>query len=134
MKISPTTTNKVKTVLDKLPYIQLAIIFGSISKGREVKDSDLDIAVAGEDPLRFEQKISLIEYLSSYLNSPIDLIDLTTASGLILQQALSKGKCILNKNKLLYAQLIKKMLFNQADMMPYHDMILRKRREKFIYG
>lgn len=121
-------------ILDKHCYVQLAIVFGSTTKGTATRSSDLDIAVAGKSTLTAEQKMSLVEDLAVSLGRQIDLVDLMAASGLVLQQALSKGRCIRKKDSLLYARLVKRMLFNQADMMPYHDMILRNRRERFIYG
>ena len=52
----------------------------------------------------------------------------------ILKQALSKGVLVQNLDKALYARLIIRMLYNQADMMPYHYRILRERRERFLNG
>ena len=63
---------------------------------------------------------------------PVDVVDLCSADGLILSQVLTTGKIILCADRMLYAMLIKKMLFTNADMMPYHRRILAERRKAWI--
>jgi predicted nucleotidyltransferase len=112
----------------------LAIVFGSVARGRQTKHSDLDLAVAGIKPLTMDEKMNLIEELGLSTGINIDVLDLQTASGPILQQALCKGVLLLKKDTLLYARLIIKMLYNQADMMPFYNRILKERRERFLHG
>jgi predicted nucleotidyltransferase len=122
----------IRNVLNHHPDVKLCIIFGSIAAGKESADSDLDIAVAAEQPLSADSCLELIEEFSAATNREIDLVDLTTATGPISRQALSTGVVVQNVNKSLYARLISRMLFNQADMMPYYDRILRERRKRFL--
>ena len=126
--------SKILNSLKQYPMIKLCLLFGSAAKGPLRFDSDIDIAVAADRTLSSQEKLSLIEDLAIQLKRGVDLIDMQQVSGYILQQALSTGKIICNKDKNLYAFLIKKMWYNQADMMPYYDMILRKRRERFLNG
>ena len=72
--------------------------------------------------------------MSNKFKKQVDLVDLQSVSGTILHQALTKGNLVFVKDKNLYAEIIKKMLFNQADMMPNYNMILKKRREEFLDG
>jgi len=84
------------------------------------------------NPLTADQKQALIEELVSMLGRPADLVDLQESSGTLLHQILTKGELIFCNDYALYARIINKMLFNQADMMPYHNRILKERRERWI--
>lgn len=124
----------IRSVLRNYPEVKLCLVFGSVARGRASAGSDLDIAVAGGRSLSEEQYLNLCDALSSATLRTVDLLDLMTANGEILKQALSKGVLVQNLDKALYARLIIRMLYNQADMMPYHYRILRERRERFLNG
>lgn len=127
-----TTEHDIARNLAAYPDIRLAILFGSLARGRARTDSDLDLAVAGSRPLRAQEKRTLIEGLALVTGRPVDLIDLRSVDGLILAQVLTTGNIILCADRTLYATLIKKVLFNNADMMPYHRRILAERRKAWI--
>ena len=55
-------------------------------------------------------------------------------SDLFIIIPIGKGKIVKNENKLLYAQLMARMLFDQADWMPYYNRILQARRKRFLHG
>ncbi len=120
--------------LKKKPNILFCSVFGSYAENKQKEKSDVDIAVAGNQKLSADEKFDFCLNLSDKFKKNVDLIDLKAVSGVILHQALTKGKPVLVKDKKLYAELIKKMLFNQADMMPNYNMILKKRREEFLDG
>ncbi len=126
--------SRVLSVLAEHDYIKIAILFGSHAQATEGSHSDLDLAVAADHPLTVDEKMKLMGDLTSATNHMIDLVDLQSVTGVILQQALCEGRILVKKNTLLYAGLIIKMLDYQADMMPYHDRILQERREIFLYG
>jgi uncharacterized protein len=126
--------DSLREVLNRFQNIKLCIVFGSVAAGKSSSGSDLDIAVAGERPLSGEEFLELIVAFSEATNREIDLVDLTTATGLILKQALSTGVVVQNLDKNLYARLISRMLFNEADMMPYFHRTLRERRKRFLNG
>jgi len=71
--------------------------------------------------------------LSRVLGRNIDLVDLQSVSGPILQQALCRGEIIRSDDR-IYPLLIKKMWFNQADMMPLTRMVLDRHCQRFING
>ena len=131
MSIEPIYSS-LKKILGQESLVCLGILFGSIVENKQRFESDVDLAVAGERPLTNGEIKNLVEKLSVQLNRPIDLIDLHNTNGTLLHQVLTRGKLIYCDNRTLYAELIKKMLFNQADMMPYHDRILKERRERWI--
>ena len=96
-------------------------------------DSDVDIAVAGAAPLSAEQKQRLREELEQSLQRDVDLIDLQSATGNILRQALH-GTCILCRNKTIRYHLQKRLIYDQEDMQPYRNRIMETRRKRFAYG
>jgi predicted nucleotidyltransferase len=124
----------LREVLRNFQDVKLCIVFGSAASDRFTPQSDLDIAVAGERPLTGEKLLELAEAFAEAANREIDLIDLATATGLILKRALSTGLVVQNLDKTLYARLISRMLFNEADMMPYFHRTLQERRKRFLDG
>jgi len=129
---------KIKTIcneeLKKNSNILFCSVFGSYAENKQKEKSDIDIAISGNKKLSADEKFDFCLILSNKLKKQVDLIDLQAVSGVILHQILTKGKPVFVKDKNLYAEIIKKMLFNQADMMPNYNMILKKRREEFLDG
>lgn len=119
-------------VLSGYPEIRFCVLFGSASRGALTSRSDVDIAVAGAGPLTFEEKAEIAQSLAAALGREVDLIDLSKASGLILQQALCTGRMVKNDDHDLYAALLKRLWYNQADMMPLVRRILEGRSRKWI--
>jgi len=124
--------HSLNEVLKQFPEIQIVTIFGSAASNRLLPDSDLDIAVAAETPLSFDQKYELMQALLENFAREIDLIDLQSAAGPILQEALCTGIIVKKASVSVYYQLIKKMWLNQADMMPLTRMIIIHRCKRFI--
>lgn len=122
----------INQVLEDFPSISFAGVFGSAVKNRLTKHSDIDIAVAASVPLSLELRADLLTALSRALDREIDLIDLQAVTGLILQQALCTGEIIKKTDTTVYAALLQRMLFNQADMMPYYRRILKHRNRAWL--
>jgi predicted nucleotidyltransferase len=121
-------------VLDAYPQILLATLFGSAVRDQLTDQSDLDIAVAALTILPLALRLELADRLTQALHREVDLIDLQAVSGTILEQSLCHGRIILKKDSVLYAELIKRFWFNQADMMPYTRRILAERRRRFLHA
>lgn len=124
--------SEISTVLRTQPKICLAVLFGSLGRARGRSDSDLDIAVAAAEPLSADEKMDLIGRLAQGFGRPVDVVDLQAAAGPILAQALTTGRVIHCTDHTLYAELIKRVLFDEADMRPYRDRILAERRRAWI--
>lgn len=127
-----------KELEDKIAHhlerFDIVIVFGSQVSESARPGSDIDIALAGKQTLSTDEKVSLINSLSKLTGKEIDLIDLNAVSGAILKEVLTKGRFIVARDLNLKAWLIRKMLYNQADMMPYTERILRERRKRFLNG
>ena len=119
-------------VLEQFPEVQLAYLFGSAARGQLTSRSDIDVAVAAETRLPLETRLAMAVQLSKALHREVDLIDLQDVAGEILQQSLCQGINLLQKDAGLYARLIQRLWFDQADMMPYRRRILAERRRRFL--
>lgn len=120
--------SEISAVLGTEPRIRLGVLFGSLARAGGRADSDLDVAVAAAQPLSADEKMDLIRRLAQTCGRPVDVVDLQAATGPILTQALTTGRVIHCTDHTLYAELIKRVLFDEADMRPYRDRILAERR------
>ncbi len=123
---------KIKSVLSRYPSTVLAILFGSVVIDRARNDSDLDIAVASSTPLAAQTHIAIIEDLALALGRPVDLIDLDRTHSPLLQRILTKGHRMLCQNRTRYAELLLRMVYEEADVMPYYHRVLSDRRQTWI--
>jgi uncharacterized protein len=116
----------------RYPSVVLVILFGSVAKDRARNDSDLDIAVASSSPLTPKAHVALIEDLALAFGRPVDLIDLGQTHNPLLQQILTKGRRVLCHDRTRYAELLLRMVYEEADCMPYYRRILSDRRQAWI--
>lgn len=130
----PEIAAQVKKFLFAEPGLRLAILYGSAATGKMRADSDVDIAVLFDRPMTAEQKMMLKSRLESELQREVDLVDLFSLSGTILKQVLHKGRVLIQTKQGARAELIQRMIYNQADMMPYVSRTLMERQRRFING
>ncbi len=126
---SATVQAAIEQVLTRHPSIVVVILFGSLATGYSRNDSDLDLAVASTAPLDPQIRIQLIEELAVGLGRPVDLIDLAQTHGPLLQQILTKGRLLLCTDRTRYADLLVRVVYEEADVMPYYRRILAERRQ-----
>jgi predicted nucleotidyltransferase len=123
--------NQLREVLGHFSCISLAVLFGSVAAGQPRSESDLDIAVAADQPLTFAEKMAMIQALAEKTGRPIDLIDLATVTEPLLGQIVQHGRRLLGSDT-LYGNLISRHLIEQADFMPYRNRMLAERRMAWI--
>ena len=121
----------IRQVLKKHPQIILAVLFGSLARDTAGIDSDIDLAVSAGKPLDVNEKMQLIMDLAESIGRPVDLVDFMTIGEPLLGQIIKGGRKVLGDDS-LYALMLSKHLFNQADFMPYRNRILRERRLAWI--
>ncbi|OGV37053.1 MAG: hypothetical protein A2X48_04375 [Lentisphaerae bacterium GWF2_49_21] len=124
----------VSSALAKENDIRICFLYGSSSNGRLTSSSDIDVAVAAAGLLEHERLLELAAMISISAGREVDLVDLHSVHGEILKQIISRGRPVFIKDKNMYADIIDRMLFNEADMIPNYNMILSKRRQVFING
>jgi len=121
----------ILAAISRRPGIELAILFGSLAAGAGRGDSDLDLAVDAGRRLTASEKMALISDLADGIGRPLDLVDLRAVGEPLLGQILRHGKRILGSDT-LYANVIRRHLFDEADYLPYRDRILAERRRAWI--
>jgi uncharacterized protein len=116
---SATVQAAIEQVLTRHPSIVVAILFGSLAADHSRNDSDLDLAVASTTPLDSQIRIQLIEDLAVGMGRPVDLIDLAQTHGPLLQQILTNGRLLICTDRTRYADLLLRVVYEEADVMPY---------------
>ena len=122
----------IERLLARYPSITVAVLFGSMATARARFESDLDLAVAAATPLTTQSRMALIEDLALAFGRPVDLIDLDQLHGPLLHQILTQGQLMLCKDRTRYAELLLRMIYDEADFMPYYRRILAGRRKAWI--
>jgi len=126
--------DRVTGALEGVKGLKLAIVYGSAAFGTMHKGSDVDIAVLFDHAIDAEQKIQLKDSLEQVLLRDVDLLDLSNLSGTILKQILCKGRVVIKNDPGALADLYQRMIYNQADMMPYVVRTLKERQQRFLNG
>lgn len=122
----------ITEVLARHPSIVIAVLFGSLAANRAHRESDLDLAIDSVAEITPEARIQLIEELAVALGRPVDLVDLARTHNPLLQQVLVHGRLLICHDRTRYAELIRRMAYEEADVMPYYRRILAERREAWI--
>ena len=134
MNVLTQDVNLIRTILAAIgtqPGIGLAILFGSLAAGEGRAESDLDLAVDAGRRLTANEKMALISELAGRTGRSVDLVDIHAVGEPLLGQILRHGKRILGSDT-VYANVIRRHLFDEADYLPYRDRILAERRRAWI--
>ncbi len=113
------------------PAVWFAAVFGSMARGTETPDSDLDLAVQADRPLTTDQRIAITEALALAFNRPIDLIDLRTVGQPLLYQIISGGIQVVGARH-LWGDLMYRSIMENEDFVPYQKRILEGRRRAWM--
>ena len=122
---------KISELLADIPYVQLAVLFGSMARGTAKADSDIDVAVQANRELSADERIALVEALALAFNRPVDLIDLRTAGQPLLDQIVRTGIPVVG-TQTLWGELIYRNIMDNEDFVPYQQRILSGRRNAWI--
>ncbi|MHC2994194.1 MAG: nucleotidyltransferase domain-containing protein [Candidatus Atribacteria bacterium] len=114
----------IKNILSDALTPSLIYIFGSISKDKVRKDSDIDIAILTDRQIDEYKLFSLSQKLADVLKREVDLVDLKKASTVFKIQIIKTGKLIYNSDNL------RKMYFQMRAMRDY--ALLNEERMEII--
>ena len=122
---------KLQALLAEFPQIQLAALFGSLARGTERPESDIDIAVQSNKPLSAAERIAITEAIALAFNRPVDLVDLRKAGQPLLDQIVSTGIQVVGSRH-LWGDLIYRNIMENEDFVPYQKRILEERRNVWM--
>jgi predicted nucleotidyltransferase len=91
-----------------------ATVFGSVARGQARPDSDMDVAVSFGKPMSSDLRMAVIGIVADVSGRSVDLIDLESAGGLILAQALG-GTEILCDSVAVRQRMIAKVQRSEDD-------------------
>lgn len=124
----------LQSLFSEQHHLHMALLMGSYGSVRARPDSDVDLAVSAGRPLTCDEKFHLTEAIASATHRPVDLIDLETAHGLILKQALRMGKPLIPSRPATFEKLLKRMIYEQEDLNPQIHQAKIDRVEAFTHG
>jgi len=109
------------------------MVYGSFARGEANERSDVDIALAGSDPLSLDDKMTIQAELSTRLGRELDVVDLSDAEGIFLHRIMSEGLVVaetLPEGRELRLSLTRRALYFNADYYPIYkrDQEARLRR------
>lgn len=114
---------KVSNYFIQNSQISAVYLFGSRVKGKERKNSDVDIAVLFEPEIdtlkRFECKLDFANDLEDILGLPVDIIDMESAELFFLHQVMLNKVLILEKNRLRRVEFEVSKRREYFDLQPY---------------
>ena len=124
----------LRSALSSRGDLEAALLLGSLAEGRERPDSDVDLAVSMGRPLTAEERMRLTEQVARISSRPVYLVDLETAHGLILKHALVRGTPLVPPRPATLERLLKRMIYEQADLAPQVRQAKLDRVSAFIHG
>lgn len=125
------TDDRIRQALSSYPDLKLVVLFGSLARGSETPDSDLDVAVQSDGPLSVEQKMEMTSALALAFNRPVDLIDLHSVGQPLLSEIMAEGKRIQGSNE-DWAKLVFRNIMDNEDFVPLQKRLLRERRKAWL--
>ena len=111
---------KLKAYFEKRSDVVMAFIFGSFVSGRQMKESDVDIAVYFKkrtENKKAENEISLD--IVRILKRSVDFISLNAAPATLFSEILKTGEILTNKDKKLYWQLYLEKTLEAEDFVQF---------------
>ncbi|MEM2122272.1 MAG: nucleotidyltransferase domain-containing protein [Candidatus Bathyarchaeia archaeon] len=117
-------SRRILTVLNRVPSLKIALLFGSAS--RRMIARDVDVGVVMEPELDLKSLIALANKLEDMLGIPVDLVPLRKASPKLKLKALLEGFKVIVRDPGLYASLLSEALSEVMDL----DLKLRGARSR----
>lgn len=118
-EVSDILHNNLNTLLEKY-NINLIYIFGSYAKGKNDKNSDLDVAVLLEKGYSPLDKLSLIgDLIDIFKRDDIDLVILNDGNPVLEHQVIKHGKLVYMKDEDIKVNYEVRVLKVYMDMEPF---------------
>lgn len=114
---------RLRRVLSGMPEVRIAVLFGSVTRRKFVRDVDVGVCLSSKEDL--EDIIRLAGVLEDALEVPVDVVPLRRAPPKLRLKALLNGMKLVVRDKKLYAFMLSKALSEAVDV----DLKLRENIE-----
>ena len=125
---------ELKKFFEKNYDILLAFVFGSVAKGRERDESDIDIAILFSKSPSFDASFKVKDEISDILKKEVDLAILNDTSPILGMQVLKYGKLLFERNKGEYSKFFVKTMNFYYDLKTCRVENEKKILKGRIYG
>jgi predicted nucleotidyltransferase len=105
---------RLRSILNELPEVKIAVLFGSITRRNVVRDVDVGVYLDPQPRLRDLIKISNL--LEDALGIPVDLVPLADAPPRLRLKAMLEGVRLIVRDRRLYDSLLIKSLGEAMDL------------------
>lgn len=123
-----TITDVLKRYFAAQSELRFLTIFGSFADGRSHDKSDVDLAIDLGRPILAEELVTMAQDLGSQLGREVDIVDLYTSHGAVLEEAIVKGYPVIKRSPDDFARLLKKMWYDKADNGRMRELTMTLRR------
>ena len=124
-KIEEQVITFLKEKLD--PY--LIVVFGSMAKGTDRVDSDLDIAYLSDQNTEKYDRFMAGQELAALIDKDVDLVDLNQASTVFAAQIIQSGKAIFCKDDKRRMEFEMKTLKMYAKLNEEREIVMKRIEE-----
>ena len=131
MNLPDATVVLLKQALASVPGLELAYVFGSIARGTERPQSDIDIAVQAPKALSAAELLALHRAVSAATGRSVDVVDLRRAGHPLLGEILRDGARLVGSAD-AHADLATRAALDFDDFFPYVQRTLATRRQAWL--
>lgn len=119
--------NKVellKEYFSRREDVLMAFVFGSYAKGREISESDFDVAVyfklkKGKENIDYETEYQIWSDIGSIVKKEVDLVSLNNAPASLISDILKTGVPLVIKDKKTYWEIYLKRSLETEDFLSF---------------
>ena len=94
MKAMVSDSHLTEIIASRIPDLIGIWIYGSVAKGVDTPESDLDIAVLAQESQSFANRLSLSAILEREARRQVDVVDLRTAPTVLRKEIIANGRRI----------------------------------------
>jgi uncharacterized protein len=132
--LSPGKQAALRAALEQEPGIRLAYLFGSVARGDDGPNSDVDVAVWLADEVGLVELGALSERLSAAVGGRVDIVDLRSAPPLLCWQVVTDGEPLLVRDALLRFDYEMSSVRRYEDTRPLRSMQQELLKELLSHG
>lgn len=126
----------IDTVLLESGDLHTVVLYGSAARGAlrggSEMASDVDVAVAGDEPLPIDRRLELASRLAGAVRRDVDLVDLRVAHGLLVKEILTTGRFLRKEHPDFVAEKMIEMYDYELFLAPQLREVRRERIARLL--